>query len=254
MMPFKNPVFKGADSGKTSARFEADGLFYVPKTRDSSRSNFDDKSRLIVLMDIDMTMIKTIFFETQAEADTYALSLPKDRHGRTVEYVTATDQMYRGIYHINIRPGLQKFIQEVADIADLHIFTAGSQNYAESVAQLLDPNGWYFTPEKIWSSTGSGGYVRFDAFGRHFKRLSALPLGREDLSRVVLIDDNPDNHKYNGGNMYCIREFTNQPDDCELEPALQFLQKELKDGDVRPVLAEREKETMDVMAWLLSVL
>jgi hypothetical protein len=28
----------------------------------------------------------------------------------------------------------------------------------------------------------------------------------------------------------------------------------LKDGDVRPVLAEREKETMDVMAWLLSVL
>jgi TFIIF-interacting CTD phosphatase-like protein len=98
----------------------------------------------------------------------------------------------------------------------------------------------YFASDKIWSRER---HVHFNKDGKHYKFLCVLPLGRKNLSRVVLIDDHKNHQEVNPGNVYRIAEFKGEIDDIELDRALNFLKDKLKDcDDVRPVLSARQEE------------
>ena len=188
-------------------------------------------SDLIVMLDIDETMIYSQTFQSKKEADKYA------KRVSSLDYLQVPMQFFHRRYpsskivHINLRPGLKQFVEKIATTFETHIFTAGAATYAKGVARLLDPNGIYF--EKIWSQE------HCQKEGNSFvKYLSMLPLGRSDLKRVVLLDDNIDNLTASMGNVLSIKAFKDNPKDKELEKAQKFLLNELKDRgtDVQPIL------------------
>ena len=63
-------------------------------------------------------------------------------------------------YFTKIRPHARRFLSELSEMYELYIVTAGSQAYAEAIAnQVLDPNGKYFNRDvnrikgmKQWNS------------------------------------------------------------------------------------------------------
>lgn len=58
-------------------------------------------------------------------------------------------------YYIKLRPGLDKFLKEIEQLYELHIYTMGTRDYAESVAKEIDPKGSIFK-ERILSRDESG--------------------------------------------------------------------------------------------------
>ncbi|PWA02851.1 hypothetical protein BB558_000999 [Smittium angustum] len=84
-------------------------------------------------------------------------------------------------YYIKMRPGLRKFLKKTADLFELHIYTMGTRNYAESVAKLIDPNKTHFK-ERILSRDESGSLTH-----KTIKRLFPC-----DDSMVVALDDRAD--------------------------------------------------------------
>ncbi|KAG7345131.1 NLI interacting factor-like phosphatase [Nitzschia inconspicua] len=201
------------------------------------------KSDLIVLMDIDLTMVKKNLFLTRKEAYEYIQQLPKGKSGMTVMYL---ENEFEDRYSVvNLRPGLFEFLKALSEQCEVHIFTAGMRSHAYDVAQLLDPEGNVFAKNGIWSSC-DGPCVHIEPT-THWKDLSLLPLGRSgDLSRVVLIDDNEITLMANPDNVYIISEFVADSDDNELEKAWHFLaQKLIHGGDVRPILQKEFKKQVE---------
>ena len=43
-------------------------------------------------------------------------------------------------YYVKLRPGLQQFLQRLAPLFELHIYTMGSRPYADRVASMIDPD------------------------------------------------------------------------------------------------------------------
>jgi len=209
-------------------------------------------SDLIVLLDIDTTMICSKLFYNEAKAQAYIKRMPKDsKSNATVDYLYI--EMVRedgggSVYHIiNHRPGLKDFLHKVGTTFETHIFTAGNRAYAHSIAKILDPGGVYFG-DRIWHDS----HCKIRGGGDLYKDLSALPLGRDSMDRVVLIDDYVVNLRANPSNAILVKDFEDDPEDRELERVLATLQS-FKDStvDVRPIL-RKKKEEVDP-AWFAAM-
>jgi len=48
-------------------------------------------------------------------------------------------------YHTRLRPGTAEFLERMSQLYELHICTFGKRKYAHKIAQLLDPEGKYFS-------------------------------------------------------------------------------------------------------------
>jgi Dullard-like phosphatase family protein len=194
------------------------------------------KSDLIVLLDIDHTMVFSQFFDTEAEAQAYINRMPTDSKSKTVDYVQAKGFEDGSVVHVNQRPGLKEFLHEIGTTFETHIFTAGSRGYAHGIAKALDPEGMYFG-DRIWCDQHCK-----RRSGELYKDLSALPLGR-GMDRVVLIDDNVTNLRANPSNTIKVKDFKDDPNDKELEKVLATL-KSFQDStvDVRPILRNEKKK------------
>ncbi|KAH8254080.1 hypothetical protein KR032_008345 [Drosophila birchii] len=48
-------------------------------------------------------------------------------------------------YHTRLRPGTSEFLERMSQLYELHICTFGARNYAHMIAQLLDPEGKFFS-------------------------------------------------------------------------------------------------------------
>lgn len=56
------------------------------------------------------------------------------------------------------RPGLDEFLKEIQELYELHIYTMGTRDYANAVANEIDPKGSIFK-ERILSRDESGSKV-----------------------------------------------------------------------------------------------
>ncbi|KAI9357156.1 HAD-like domain-containing protein [Pilaira anomala] len=84
-------------------------------------------------------------------------------------------------YYIKLRPGLDEFLKEIQELYELHIYTMGTRDYANAVANEIDPKGSIFK-ERILSRDESGSVTQ--------KKLQRLfPC---DTSMVVVLDDRSD--------------------------------------------------------------
>ncbi|KAH3671620.1 hypothetical protein OGAPHI_000323 [Ogataea philodendri] len=84
-------------------------------------------------------------------------------------------------YYVKLRPGLQEFLDKVAKLYELHIYTMATRSYAKNIAKIIDPDGIYFG-DRILSRDESGSLTQ-----KSLQRLFPV-----DTSMVVVIDDRGD--------------------------------------------------------------
>uniref|UniRef100_A0A7S2Y7V2 Mitochondrial import inner membrane translocase subunit TIM50 n=1 Tax=Entomoneis paludosa TaxID=265537 RepID=A0A7S2Y7V2_9STRA len=137
------------------------------------------------------------------------------------------------LVHVNVRPGLREFLDHITDRYETHIFTAAMPVYANPILDQLDPDNTKFASR--WYRQHCTFDERRNAY---VKDLSALPL--PDMSRTVLVDNNPLSFLSHPSNGILVSSFFNDPNDTTLA-AVQNLLQELDehDDDVRPILEHR---------------
>ncbi|CAN1134398.1 Carboxy-terminal domain RNA polymerase II polypeptide A small phosphatase 1 [Linum perenne] len=137
------------------------------------------------------------------------------------------------INHVTVfeRPGLEEFLTQLAEFANLVLFTAGLEGYARPLVDKIDSEG-RFCLRLYRPSTVSTEYR---------EHVKDLLLVSKDMRRTVIVDNNPYSfllQPLNG--IPCMPFSANQPFDHQLLDVLLPLLKKLSyQDDVRPALYER---------------
>ena len=133
-----------------------------------------------------------------------------------------------------IRPYCYEFLREMSEIFEIAIFTAAMQDYADGILDKIDPNKLYIKYRLYRQHTSISG-ISF------VKDLTKL--GR-DLSKVIIIDNLPDNFKLQPHNGLGIKTWLDEMKDTQLNDIGQFLKNLIakKPNDIRPILQKVKEE------------
>ncbi|XP_039061889.1 uncharacterized protein C2F7.02c-like, partial [Hibiscus syriacus] len=128
------------------------------------------------------------------------------------------------------RPGLQEFLNQISEFAQLVLFTAGLEGYARPLVDRIDKENRFslllYRPSTICTE-----------YQEHVKDLLCLS---KNLCRTVIVDNNPFSsllQPLNG--IPCIPFSAGQPHDTQLLDVLPLLKHLSLQKDVRPVLYNR---------------
>lgn len=127
------------------------------------------------------------------------------------------------------RPLLGDFLQEVAKMADLVLFTSAADSYAAAVAAQLDPDG------ELFAAVLSRAQCTDLGDGIFAKDLTAL--GRP-LERTILVDDAPTSFVLQPNNGVPVPPFFGDVQDRALPTLLPLLRTLHTSEDVRPRLRD----------------
>lgn len=127
---------------------------------------------------------------------------------------------------VNKRPGLDRFLEEAAKHYDVYVFTAGLEAYGKPILDVLDPKGTLF----------AGRFFRESCQQRKGMFLKDLSVVRGDLSRVILVDNNPVSFLMQPSNGIPVPSFYDDASDRTLESLTKVLQSLQEVEDVRPRL------------------
>ena len=138
---------------------------------------------------------------------------------------------------VNRRPKLAEFLNAMETEFHAHIFTAAMKSYAEPVINELDAKQTIFKRRFYrddCSPTSTGAYKK--NLTKHYK----------DLSRVVLVDNNPVSF-VQIDNAVLVPSFFADPGDNTLSNVLDLLRKLAKEKDIRPAIRKmREASDTDI--------
>ncbi len=167
--------------------------------------------RLLLVLDLDETLI-------------HATDAPTAR---------APDHKVFG-YSVYRRPGLDAFIREAGRHFMLGVWTSSSADYAHAICSLVfpDPTALQF----IWARDKCTRRRNFESQDVvYVKRLVKLRRYGYDLSRVLVIDDSPEKHPGNYGNLVRVTPFEGDPRDEELAHLASYLAVLAKEPDMRRI-------------------
>ena len=139
--------------------------------------------KLSLVVDLDQTIIHATVDPTVVEWQ----SDPKNPNHDAVKDVRAFQLLDDGPgargcwYYIKLRPGLQRFLENISELYELHIYTMGTRAYAQNIAKIVDPTQKIFG-DRILSRDESGSMV-----AKSLRRLFPV-----DTKMVVIIDDRGD--------------------------------------------------------------
>ncbi|XP_071690905.1 uncharacterized protein [Rutidosis leptorrhynchoides] len=131
--------------------------------------------------------------------------------------------------YVRCRPYLKEFMDKVAGLFEIIIFTASQSIYAEQLLNILDPKRKVFRHRVYRESC-----VFLN--GNYLKDLSVL--GR-DLAHVIMIDNSPQAFGFQVDNGIPIESWFDDRSDHELLSLLPFLQSLVGVEDVRPLIAKK---------------
>lgn len=183
-------------------------------------------SRLSLVLDLDETLV-------------HCSTEPMPRSDLTFN-ITANGMQYT--VHARRRPFLDVFLREASKFAEVTVFTASQQVYAEKLLDLLDPQRLYIKHRLYRSAC-----VQVE--GVFLKDLSVL--GR-DLTQTVIVDNSPQAFAYQIENGIPIDTWIDEDDDTELLKLLRFLKEEVQPAvDVRDCLRRRFRiqEQIDALCF-----
>lgn len=144
-----------------------------------------NQRKLSLVVDLDQTIIHACIEPTVGEWQRDPKS-PNYEAVKDVQAFQLSDEGPRGLtsgcwYYIKMRPGLKEFLEHVAELYELHVYTMGTRAYAQNIARIVDPDHKLFG-DRIISRDENGSLTA--------KTLSRLfPV---DTKMVVIIDDRAD--------------------------------------------------------------
>ena len=160
-----------------------------------------DTARKLLVLDLDETLI---------HADECPLAHPADFHVPP--------------YHVYLRPGLADFLTGVSALYRLAVWTSSSPAYAREVCAVLF--GERFELEFVWASDRCTPTRDLDLdCWSQAKRLRKLKRRGYALEQVLVVDDSPEKHTKNYGNLIQVSPFEGDPGDRELALLLTYLQR-----------------------------
>lgn len=182
------------DSMRAPIQMTHDNTALTVSEREATRVEEDAKRRLLscrrlsLVVDLDQTIIHATVDPTVGEWKEDQEN-PNHDAVKDVRAFQLTDDGpgMRGCwYYIKLRPGLESFLQNIAEIYELHIYTMGTRAYAQNIANIIDPQRKLFG-DRILSRDESGSLT-----AKNLQRLFPV-----DTKMVVIIDDRGDVWKWN---------------------------------------------------------
>jgi RNA polymerase II subunit A small phosphatase-like protein len=154
---------------------------------------------LLLILDIDETLVHATEHELERPAD----------------FCVAEYAVYE-------RPHVREFLQAVAARYRLAIWTSSGRDYATRVLERILPSSVRL--ELFWCAERCTARFDHDTRGRQtVKSLKKVRRRGYDLARVLFIDDTPQKHVLNYGNLIEILPFEGSLADAELPRALRYL-------------------------------
>jgi len=130
--------------------------------------------------------------------------------------------------YVRKRPYLKMFLEKVAQMFEVVIFTASQRIYAEQLIDKLDPDGKYIS-RRIYRES----CIFSD--GCYTKDLTILGI---DLAKVAIVDNTPQVFQLQVDNGIPIKSWFDDPSDQELIELLPFLESLVDSEDVRPIISK----------------
>lgn len=181
------------DADRAPIRMTHDTPHLTISQDEAARIDEEAKKRLLaarklsLVVDLDQTIIHAAvdptIAEWQRDKDNPNHDAVKDV--RAFQLVEDGPGMRGCWYYIKLRPGLTEFLENIAQLYELHIYTMGTRQYAQQIANIVDPDRKYFG-ERILSRDESGSMV-----AKNLERLFPV-----DTKMVVIIDDRGDVWKW----------------------------------------------------------
>ena len=163
------------------------------------------KKDFVLFLDLDHTLV--LVSETK----------PNHKNYETIEH-QEIDEPVKLLY-ITKRNNLDEFLKECSKNFQLYIYTSGSKLYAEEITNLIDSNNLI---QEFYSREDM---VKLN--GKFYKDLSII---RKQLSKVIILDNNPD-FILQKENIVRIKRFDNyDPEDIALNRFVKYVDILVKDG------------------------
>ncbi|KAM9357781.1 CTD small phosphatase-like protein 2-B [Symphorus nematophorus] len=143
-------------------------------------------------------------------------------------YTAFQDHQYK-VYMI-LRPHVKEFLQSMAKIYELFVYTCAKKEYAEKILNILDPQRKLFRHRLYQDDCAC-------VLGHYIKDLSVL--GR-DLAKTVVLDNAPHTYPYHLMNTIPIKSWCGEPEDRELLKLIPSMEKLSTAEDFREVLKKRK--------------
>ena len=143
------------------------------------------------------------------------------------------DEHHRGM--VKMRPGLYKFLKNVGSKYELIIFTAGTQEYADPILDVIEKNEKFFAKRL---------YRQHTIFMNNTYIKDLTRLGR-DLSKIIIVDNMPQNFGLQRENGIFIKNFFGEDkNDTALNDLTHILLKIASNpnNDVRTELKKYKEE------------
>ncbi|KZL82419.1 fcp1-like phosphatase [Colletotrichum incanum] len=142
--------------------------------------------KLSLVVDLDQTIIHACIEPTVGEWMEDP-SNPNYEAVKDVKKFQLNDEGPRGMvtsgcwYYIKMRPGLAEFLEKVAELYELHVYTMGTRAYALNIAKIVDPQQKLFG-NRVISRDENGSMI-----SKSLQRLFPV-----NTNMVVIIDDRAD--------------------------------------------------------------
>jgi CTD small phosphatase-like protein 2 len=133
--------------------------------------------------------------------------------------------------YVRKRPHLELFLQTVATMFEVVVFTASQKVYADKLLDLIDPKKNMIQHRLFREAC-------LCVQGNFIKDLSVLD---RDLTKTVLVDNSPHAYGYNVDNGVPILSWFDDPNDTELLKLIEFLKRVQPAADVRDVVRDQFK-------------
>jgi len=152
----------------------------------------------------------------------------------TSERLSTSEAFEVGPYYVYVRPHLRPFVEFCAARFDIAVWTASSADYANTVAMQLF--GSLDRLKFLWSRTRCT--IRYDRetheqyWVKDLKKIRRIGYA---LEQVIVVDDTPEKHERNYGNLIRVRPFEGELDDDELLFLAGYLETLADVDDVRVV-------------------
>ncbi|CAM9302344.1 unnamed protein product [Ectocarpus sp. 8 AP-2014] len=186
--------------------------------------------KMTVVLDMDECLLHSKFHGPGAASEAYRqLEERPDAVNEVNSFWVALDD--GDTAQVNKRPGLDPFLEALARDYNTIVFTAAMPDYAGPVLDYIDPKGTLFHRRLYRSSCRQ-------VKGAFLKDLSVLGVESTDMSRTVLVDNNPLSFICQPTNGILVASFYDDPNDTALASVMQLIRHLDQAGDVRPILKD----------------